>query len=254
MSALEVLNRSKPADKRKKCALGIMTKAPVAGKVKTRLSPPLTLAEAAELNVCFLRDISCAIELVSQDATAQGVGIYTPVGSEAIFESILPGSFALILQRGENFGERLAAALDDLLSVGFDSVCLINSDSPTVAASSFREAATELSKPGDRIVLGPSDDGGYYLIGLKKPHLRVFEGIEWSTERVFDQTMEHAREIGTNTHLLPSGFDVDDGLTLKRLCRELLGSEPRADLAPATTAFLRRIVETEGKERIWPDA
>src|SRR3954447_10040498 len=145
------------------CALGIMTKAPLPGKVKTRLSPPLTPEEAAELNACFLRDLSMSILHATETAPAQGVAVYTPAGEEKLYENILPKDFLLLPQRGDDFGERLIVAAHDLLAVGFESVCLINSDSPGVPAASFAEAANELAQPGDRVVLGPSDDGGYYL-------------------------------------------------------------------------------------------
>lgn len=229
-----------------------MTKAPVAGRVKTRLSPPLTPDEAAALNVCFLRDLSESIDRALRDAAAIGVGIYTPVGSEAAYDNILPGSFLLLPQRGEDFGERLLNAVSDLLDAGFGSVCLINSDSPTVPASSFADAAKELAKLGDRVVLGPSDDGGYYLIGVKKLYRRLFEGIDWSTERVLEQTVERAQEIGLQVHQLPAGFDVDDQRTLRRLCDELLSRDLGVDIAPSTRGFLKQIVEREGRDRIWP--
>src|SRR6267378_152514 len=167
------------------CALGIMTKAPQPGKVKTRLVPPLSPEEAAELNICFLCDLAGSISQACLESSAQGVGVYTPLGSESVYESILPKDFFLMAQRGHEFGQRLIFAVGDLFKVGFASVCLINSDSPTVPASSFVEAANELAKAGDRIVLGPSEDGGYYLIGLKKLHQGLFEEIDWSTERVF---------------------------------------------------------------------
>jgi rSAM/selenodomain-associated transferase 1 len=234
------------------CALGIMTKAPQAGKVKTRLSPPLSPEEAAELNICFLRDLAGSISQACLESSAQGVGIYTPLGSESVYESILPKDFFLIPQHGHNFGERLISAAQDLFKVGFESVCLINSDSPTVPASSFVEAANELAKPGGRIALGPSEDGGYYLIGLKKLHKGLFEEIDWSTERVFDQTMQHARQIGVDVHQLPYGFDVDDRATLARLREELLGPEtssPR-NMALNTRKFLSEIVAREGRDRI----
>jgi uncharacterized protein len=236
------------------CALGIMTKAPQAGKVKTRLVPPLTPEEAAELNICFLRDLAGSISQARLESSAQGVGVYTPLGLESVYESILPKDFFLMPQRSHEFGERLISAADDLLEVGFASVCLINSDSPTVPASSFVEAATELAKAGDRIVLGPSEDGGYYLIGLKKLHKGLFEEIDWSTERVFDQTKQHANEIGIEVHQLSYGFDVDDRATLARLCEELLGLEARSpsNIAPSTRKFLSEIVEREGRDRIWP--
>jgi len=236
------------------CALGIMTKAPQAGKVKTRLVPPLTPEEAAELNICCLRDLAGSISQACLESSAQGVGVYTPLGSESVYERILPKGFFLVPQRGHEFGERLIFAAEDLFEVGFASVCLINSDSPTVPASTFVEAANDLAKAGDRIVLGPSEDGGYYLIGLKKLHKGLFEEIDWSTERVFDQTMQHASKIGVEVHQLPYGFDVDDRATLARLCEELLSHESRSprNMTPNTHKFLSEIVEREGRDRIWP--
>lgn len=243
-------NRSKEFDG--VTALGIMTKVPEAGKVKTRLTPPLTPAEAAELNTCFLRDLSDSIHLATQKLSARGVAIYTPVGKESAYDEILPREFLLVPQRGESFGERLIFAVADLLAAGFGAVCLINSDSPTVPAANFIEAANELQKAGDRIVLGPSDDGGYYLIGLKKLHRPVFEEIAWSTERVFEQTLQRASEIQVPVHQLARGFDIDDTVTLRRLCDELLAGDSRCDVAQHTSAFLKQIVEREGRDRIWP--
>ena len=170
------------------------------------------------LNSCFLRDLGNAISLAGEQAPAKGIGVYTPVGAESVYRKILPPDFFLVPQRGHDFGERLTLAMEDLFKIGFQSVCLINSDSPTVPAASFAAAANELVKPGDRMVVGPSDDGGYYLIGLKRLERRVFEDIEWSTERVLEQTMQRAAEIGLHLHQLPSGFDVDDRFTLQRLC------------------------------------
>src|SRR5207245_10517201 len=103
---------------------------------------------------------------------------YVPVGVEAAYADILPADFNLLRQRGVSFGERLYFAAEDLLRCGFDSVCLIDSDSPTLPASNFSEAIRILKMHGDRIVIGPCDDGGYYLIGLKKPHRELFEQID----------------------------------------------------------------------------
>ena len=236
------------------CAFGIMTKVPEPGKVKTRLSPPLTPAEAAELNKRFLSDLADSIARAASETEARGVGVYTPVGAEAAYAEIFPAEFTLMPQRELGFGMRLAAAAEDLFSVGFAAVCLINSDSPTVPTASFAEAARELTKPGDRIVLGPSDDGGYYLIGLKLLHRRLFEEIDWSTERVLKQTLDRAGEIGVPVHQLPPGFDVDDGTTLRRLCDELLGPKSTAHaMAPHTRKFLASIIEKEGRARLWPE-
>jgi len=148
-------------------ALGLMTKAPRAGKVKTRLVPPLTNEEAAQLNRCFLQDTGTEISACCSDLTgltsraiAHGVAVYTPVGAELDYADILPADFVLLPQRGENFGERLYFAAEDLFKCGFDTVCLIDSDSPTVPAENFTRAIELLSLPGDHVVLGRCDDGG----------------------------------------------------------------------------------------------
>jgi uncharacterized protein len=234
------------------CALGIMTKAPEAGKVKTRLTPPLSPEEAAAINECFLRDLADAINEAARTSAAAGVAIYTPIGKETAYNKILPNPFMLVPQRGDAFGDRLIHGAEDLLAAGFGAVCLINSDSPTVPAANFAEAAIELSKPGERIVIGPSDDGGYYLIGLKVMRSLLFERIDWSTERVLTQTLERAQEIAVPVHQLPTGYDVDDGATLRRLCDELLGNEAPSAVAPNTRQFLKQLVKGEGRERIWP--
>ena len=235
------------------CALAVMTKAPRAGQVKTRLVPPLAPAEAAQLNTCFLRDTADAIAKATGDI-AQGIAVYTPVGAEQAYSDILPHDFDLLPQRGNGFGERLAAASEDIFRIGFRSVCLIDSDSPTVSAECYTQAAKLLSVQNDRIVLGPADDGGYYLIGMKKNHRRLFEEIDWSTKRVLDQTVQRATELNLAVEFLPTSYDVDDRTTLRRVCDELLRDKSRStiDTAPATRAFLREIVEREGRARIWP--
>jgi len=276
MKQLRVLDPNLPdRGARGLCALAVMTKAPQAGRVKTRLVPPLTPEEAAELNKCFLRDTVAAISSVcsrrpacppkprrrrvgdaskmqfehagalhSEAATAAcGIAVYTPVGAESAYTDILPADFTLLPQRGDGFGERLYFAVEDLFKCGFDSVCLIDSDSPTVPAENFQQAVELLSTGEDRVVLGPSDDGGYYLIGVKKPHQHLFDQIDWSTERVLKQTIQRATEIGLEVKLLPTGYDVDDGASLRRLCNEILADTTAADIAPYTQQFLASFVE-----------
>ncbi len=227
------------------CALAVMAKAPRPGKVKTRLAPPLTLEESAAINVCFLRDTTENIAAVAAAGGATGVISYTPVGDEALFEGLLPAEFALLPQRGDGFGERLLASAEDLLACGYGSVCLIDSDSPTVPAAAFEETIAALKRPGDRIVLGPSDDGGYYLIGLKRAHAAPFAGISWSTAAVFAETMAAAEAAGIEVVVLPMWYDVDDAATLSVLTAELLdGVNPPFALvkgypAEHTRRFLR---------------
>jgi hypothetical protein len=218
-----------------------MTKAPQAGQVKTRLIPPLTPDEAAELNKAFLRDTTLTISSAAMTNSACGVAVYTPLGTESVYDDILTPDFLLLPQRGENFGERLYFAAEDLFKCGFESVCLIDSDSPTVTAKSFSRAIELLSSGGDHIVLGPSDDGGYYLIGFNKLHSELFERIDWSTDVVLNQTKRSAREIGLDVKLLPSGYDVDDAGSLRRLCNELLADTARTNIAPYTRRFLSKL-------------
>jgi uncharacterized protein len=229
-----------------------MAKAPIAGEVKTRLVPPLTVAEAAALNVCFLRDMAANIQSVIETEAAAGLVVYTPTGSESAFDGVLHEGFKLLAQRGASLGERLYNATDDLLRQGYGAICLINSDSPTLPRSILIRTIELLASDGDRVVLGTADDGGYYLIGLKHAHRNLFNGIEWSTSDVLARTRQRAAEIDLPVEMLRSWYDVDDAGTLNRLCEDLFfsksldGSYP----APHTRAFLDSIIKTEGPQRI----
>jgi hypothetical protein len=242
------------------CALAVMTKAPVAGASKTRLTPALTADEAAKLSACFLRDTCDNIATVCLDGTSEGIAVYTPPGTQAFFNHLLPASYALVEQRGSSFGERLFHAAEDLLLSGYDSVCLIDSDSPTLPAEFLRTAVSALAPAGDRLVLGPAKDGGYYLVGLKKAHRRVFDDIDWSTSRVLAQTIARAKEIKLPLTVLPAWFDVDDAASLRQLCYELFArngnhatpSIPIAYRAPYTRAYLSQLLAADyGRQRLW---
>jgi uncharacterized protein len=236
-----------------------MTKAPAPGASKTRLVPPLKTKEAAELSACFLRDTCDNIVSTSRNKLAAGVAVCTPTCAESFFEGLLPRSFGRINQRGSLFGDRLFHATEDLFSLGYDSLCLIDSDSPTLPPAFLRAAISELALPGDRVVLGPANDGGYYLIGVKKIHRRLFENVDWSTSRVLAQSVARAKEIELPVTLLPSWFDVDDAPALRQLCYQLFlkderqapQSQPVAYQAPHTRAYLKRLLEYDGGERIW---
>ena len=227
------------------CAMGIMAKAPASGRVKTRLVPPLTPDEAAALGGCFLRDVAAAVEAAAAAHPAiHGVAVYHPAGEEGRLDGLVPPGFALLLQRGGDLGERLFHAAEDLLAAGFHAACLLNSDSPTLPAALLREAALALEAPGDRVVLGPAADGGYYLVGLKRPHRRLFEEIAWSTSTVLAETLARARERSLEVHLLPEWYDVDDLASLRRL-REELGASPADGRGAASRALLDRLPRAE---------
>jgi rSAM/selenodomain-associated transferase 1 len=224
------------------------------------LTPPLTANEAAKLSACFLQDTCDNIARVCLDGTSEGVAVYTPPGAEAFLDSLLPATFNLLCQRGNLFGDRLFHAVEDLISLGYNSLCLIDSDSPTLPPAFLRTAISALTKPGDRIVLGAAKDGGYYLIGLKTAHRAVFENIDWSTSKVLAQTIERASEIQLPVTLLPVWFDVDDASSLRQLCSEMFLQDrkhtkhfaPPAYPAPHTRAYLSRLLETDrGLQRIW---
>jgi rSAM/selenodomain-associated transferase 1 len=235
------------------CALAVMTKVPRAGEVKTRLIPPLTPDEAALLNRSFLSDTFTAITNATCDGLTRGVAVFTPIGAEQEIEAILPKEFELLPQRGDAFGERLIFAVQDLFSFGFESVCLIDSDSPTVPVDFFSEAAAILSKEPNVVVLGPSEDGGYYLIGSRVLHRELFQGIDWSTDRVLEQTIERARELALEVRFLPEWYDIDDRIALRRLCSELFGPRDgngHAYPAPVTKACLEKLLQGAGRERI----
>ena len=226
-----------------RCALAVMAKAPKAGNVKTRISPPLNSHQAAALNIAFLRDTIACLKEVTAATEAHVVISYTPVGEEANFAGIVPCDVPLVPQRGDCFGERLRYTTEDLFAAGFSAVCLIDSDSPTVPTGAYEEAVGRLLANEDCAVLGPSDDGGYYLIGVNALHPRLFEDITWSTAVVAEQTRQRAQEIDLPLYSLPTWFDVDDRQTLARLYRDLaICDSGRAGFAATHTRdYLRTI-------------
>jgi len=187
-----------------------MAKAPLPGAVKTRLCPPLSYEEAAQLYRCFLLD---KIEqLNSLKATAPAVA-YTP-----------------------DLGARLSNTLNQLLESGYRRVMAIDSDTPTLPAAYLEKAVSLLSEAEIDVVLGPSEDGGYYLIGLRRPQPELFEKMQWSTAHVLSETMRRAQAKGLKVVCLPAWYDVDTPEDLKRL-REFLHSDLGQD-AERTRQFL----------------
>lgn len=222
-------------------AIAVMAKAPVEGEVKTRLVPPLSAAQATALGAAFIQDIAGNILAAAATAPIDGYIAYSPPGSQAVFASLLPAGIGLLPPRRTGLGVSLYDAATDLLASGYGAACLVNADSPTLPTARLTAAARALVMPGDRVALGPADDGGYYLIGLKHPHRRLFEDIAWSTERVLRQTLDRAREIGLEAVTLPGWYDVDDVASLQRLIGELDGAAPVGYPAPRTAALLRRL-------------
>lgn len=194
-------------------AVAIMAKAPWRGGVKTRLCPPLDPTEAAGLYQSFLRDKIAQVRTLRR---AHPVLAYTPTDSRPLFAELAP-DFTLLGQRGADLGERLGHVLADLLAAGHPAAIAIDSDTPTLPTE-FLEYAVELVPRGDAdVVLGPTDDGGYYLIGGRALHRELFDGIPWSTPDVLEETLRRAAAAGLQTIQLPAWFDVDTPEDLARL-------------------------------------
>jgi rSAM/selenodomain-associated transferase 1 len=210
-------------------ALLVVAKRPAPGQTKTRLSPPLSPGQAAALYECFLHD---TLELMRQVSNARPVIAYLPSGEAAYFSELAP-DFELILQEGADLGARLDNALTHYLRLGYQRVAIMNSDSPTLPVACLT-GAFEALEDAD-VVLGPSDDGGYYLIGLKRPAPRLLREVRMSTAHVFDDTLTLAAVERLRVRLLPVWYDVDDAAALGRLAAELAGASD--GVARHTQAF-----------------
>ena len=207
-----------------RCGIAVMAKASVDGRTKTRLVPPLTYREAAAFNTAFLKDIADNVRAAARHASIAGYMAFGPPGSEQFFRDHLPSDIGLIAASFPAFGDCLYCAIAEVLTRGHGSAVVLNADSPTLPTSLLIEAAQVLAQPGDRAVLGPAADGGYYLLGLKQAHARMFESIAWSTSRVAEQTVARGREIGLDIHMLPPWYDVDDIGALRMLRAHLDGA------------------------------
>ncbi len=231
------------------CAIAVMAKAPRPGRCKTRLCPPLSHEQACALSRAFLADITANLFAASRHAPITPVVAYAPAGEEALFEGVLAPGTRLLLADGsgampdgvEGFGRCLLATVRALLDEGFDSVCVLNADSPTLPTATLVQAATLLAQPQAGAVLGAADDGGYYLLGLRAAHAPLFTDIAWSTGAVAEQTRQRARDAGLAIAELPPWYDVDDEAALHRLLAETGGRGAGAYAAPATTSCLGRI-------------
>ncbi len=229
-------------------AIGIICKAPQPGRTKTRLAATVGETAAAELSSCFLRDVAAAIEAMPEQLGRRGYGVYAPAGAEAVLKQLFPPTFGLLLQADDEFGNVLFGALRDLLAADHDCVLLVNGDSPTLPTSFLVKAIDLLRQPGDRMVLGPAADGGYYLIGLKHPHRHLFTDIAWGTETVARRTLDRAAEIHLATVQLPEWYDIDDAETLGWLRAELAGRSERFRNGGAAMATRNYLVELTGTE------
>jgi len=208
-----------------KQALVIMAKEPRAGQTKTRLCPPLTAEEAAELYDCFLQDITVTVRQVSQNhSNIQPYFGFASLEAAKYFQQLAP-DFGRIPQTGKRLNERLISVFDDCFLRRFQKVAAINSDSPTLPGAYLVEGFSRLDSAD--VVLGPCADGGYYFIGMKRPIPEIILPVKMSTERVLADTLALCEGLGLAVVLLPEWYDVDTMDELARLERELKGGESR---------------------------
>ncbi len=209
----------------------IMAKVPTAGTVKTRLEPTLTPEQCAELAECFLLDtLSKAESLQNQIIIA-----YTPIEKRDVLLKILPMQKTFIEQKGTTLGDRMFHAFQFAFSQNADTVVMIGTDSPTFPPDFIERAFKNLKKTD--AVLGKTEDGGFYLIGLRTLRKEIFENVEWSSPNTFRQTVRNIKKIGLKLSLLPTWFDVDFPEDLERLRKDLVENPT---IAPQTFDWLKK--------------
>jgi len=214
-------------------ALIVVAKRPAPGNTKTRLSPPLSPEQASALYECFLAD---TLDQIRQVEGVERVIAYLPVGAHDYFQRLAP-DFQLIRQEGPDLGARLDHALTSYLSRGYEHAVIMDSDSPTLPAEHLSQAFAALSNGAD-VVLGPCEDGGYYLIGCSQPVPRLLREVRMSTPTVSADTIALASEEDLHLTQLPTWYDVDDGDSLIRLVEEIEALDART--AIHTRRFLNR--------------
>jgi rSAM/selenodomain-associated transferase 1 len=196
-------------------ALLVVAKRPAAGQTKTRLTPPLTPEQAAQLYESFLRD---TLDLVRCVPGVRPIIAYLPEDAQGYFQELAP-DFALLQQVGDDLGKRLDNALTHCLSDGFEQAVIMDSDSPTLPVDYLIRAFRALESAD--AVVGPCDDGGYYLIGLKRPAPRLLREVRMSTPTVMRDTLALAAQAHLTVAQLPAWYDVDSVAELERLRTEL---------------------------------
>lgn len=218
--------------------VGVMARAPVAGRCKTRLAAAVGAERAASLCEAMLRDTLAAIE-----RSGEGMRLVVFAAPEddgpARLRAIAPASWEIVAQSGADLGERLAHALASAsarASAPGGAVALVDADSPTAPWDAAMRAVARLEGPR-RACLGPCADGGYWLVATTAIERRLFEEIPWSTSRVAELTRARCRELGLALEELPEAYDVDGAPELGKLRAELAA---RPDLAPASAALLAR--------------
>lgn len=219
----------------KRPAVAVMAKVPGTAVVKSRLHTVLSPEQASALYRCFLLD---RLEGLRTIGDVDHVVAFTPPECGDEIAALVPAGYRCVPQRGRDLGERLAGVLATLLAEGHAGAIAIDSDSPTLPMAYVATAAEILGHAAADVVIGPAEDGGYYLIGLRAPQPRLFDHVPWSTSGVLPTTLARVKELGLRSHLLPPWFDIDTEADLARLRVEM---EADGRGAPRTFAYLRAL-------------
>lgn len=193
-----------------------MAKAPIAGAAKTRLAPPLTAGQAARLARALLLD---QLEHLSALRAIDLYVAFTPRKAAPLFKRLAPRRYVCFPQEDGDLGERMRGVLAELWKRGHRNAAVVGSDVVPPPLKIFYDAFELLSSPDPRVVLGPSRDGGYYLIGMNRPTPEIFAGMTWSHDRVLRETTARLYRLGMTFDLLPTWFDVDTAADLELLRR-----------------------------------
>jgi len=164
---------------------------------------------------------------------------YSPTDSKPLFEDLTPPHFMLIPQHGDDLGARLLFTFDQLFRQGYTQVIVIDSDTPTLPTGYLEQALMLIAERANDVVLGPTEDGGYYLIGLRQSHRELFEQMPWSTSQVFPETRRRSERYGLTVAYTEYWYDVDTPEDLSRL-RESF-DQIQDGLARQTRQFLRGV-------------
>jgi hypothetical protein len=213
-----------------------MAKHPAPGRVKTRLAAAVGSRRACALYRAFVLDLRDRLRVLRWPV----VWAFWP--ARAPFAALVPGAVCLP-QRGADLGERLASAIAAVAGHGAGRVVVIGADVPHVPRARLEEAARAL-RAGADVVLGPADDGGYYLIALAAPRPQLFTGIPWGTAEVFATTQARARRLGLRVRVLAPVFDVDEPADLARLATLLARGRVRLPRTRAALAACGRFLSS----------
>ena len=213
-----------------------MAKAPIAGAVKTRLVPPLTPMQAAEFYRALLLD---QFDHLRNFAGAERYVFYAPADGENILRDLGGGDYIYLAQSDGDLGARMQQAFADLSHMGHRNIVLIGGDVPALPRAILDQAFAQLARLEPWVVLGPSQDGGYYLVGMNRPTPAMFANMTWSHERVLADTMARLDGLSVSYSILPTWFDLDVAEDFHRL-RRLPTAESRAALR-RTLACLKKL-------------